>query len=56
VFIDGPPHDYEEARRRDEEVDRKLRSLGWSVLRFRHDDDWPRLLTARPDVFGEARG
>jgi ATP-dependent helicase YprA (DUF1998 family) len=54
VFIDGPPHDYEQAKRRDKEVDGRLRSLGWSVLRFRHDDDWLRLLAARPDVFGEA--
>jgi very-short-patch-repair endonuclease len=53
VFIDGPPHDFTENARHDDEVSRKLRRLGWSVLRFRHDENWEDLLRKRPDVFGE---
>lgn len=54
VFVDGPPHDYPEAIQRDDEVNRKLRRLGWTVLRFRHDDpSWEDTMRSRPDVFGE---
>jgi len=53
VYVDGPPHDFAERQQRDEAQTQALRDAGWSVLRFRHDDDWGTVIASRPDVFGE---
>jgi len=53
VYVDGPPHDFPERQRRDEAQAQALRDAGWSVIRFRHDDDWDTVVADRPDVFGE---
>jgi len=53
VYVDGPPHDFPERQRRDEKQVKSLGDAGWSVLRFRHDDDWGSVVAARPDVFGD---
>jgi BirA family biotin operon repressor/biotin-[acetyl-CoA-carboxylase] ligase len=37
VELDGPPHDKEDRRRRDEHRDRWLKSQGFTVLRFSND-------------------
>ena len=53
VYVDGPPHDFPDRQLRDEEQTQELKDAGWSVMRFRHDDDWAVLIASRPDVFGE---
>jgi very-short-patch-repair endonuclease len=53
VYVDGPPHDFAERQQRGEAQFQALRDAGWSVLRFRHDDDWVNVIATRPDVFGE---
>ena len=53
VYVDGPAHDFPDRQRRDEDQTQALRAGGWSVMRFRHDDDWAGLVASRPDVFGE---
>jgi superfamily II DNA/RNA helicase/very-short-patch-repair endonuclease len=56
VFVDGPHHDAEPARLRDKAAEENLRDLGWSVIRFRYDDDWAAVVRRYPSVFGEGRG
>jgi len=52
VFVDGPAHDSSRQRDRDAEVTERLEDLGWSVLRFRHDEDWTPTATSHGGVFG----
>ncbi|MBL8899664.1 MAG: DUF1998 domain-containing protein, partial [Planctomycetes bacterium] len=54
VFIDGPPHDAPEVRRKDTEQTQALEDAGYLVLRFRHDEDWSARLDEHPSVFGRA--
>ena len=55
IYVDGPPHDYPERQTRDESQEGALRRAGWSVLRFRYDEEWAEIVARRPDAFGEAR-
>ncbi len=55
IYVDGPPHDYPERQTRDESQESALRRAGWSVLRFRYDEEWAEKVAQRPDAFGEAR-
>jgi hypothetical protein len=41
VFVDGPHHDDTVTRLRDHAATERLENLGWTVVRLRHDDDWP---------------
>lgn len=54
VYVDGPPHDGASTAQVDRDATDRLRALGWSVLRFRYDqqDRWLALFASRPDVFG----
>lgn len=55
IYIDGPPHDYPDRQRRDEEKQRSLEDLGYLVIRFRYDDDWNVLVRRYASVFGAAK-
>lgn len=55
IFIDGPHHDAASARERDSANDERLEDAGWTVLRFRYDEDWERKIRERSDVFGKGR-
>ncbi len=52
VFIDGPVHDYPDIQLRDEAATNRLRTLGWSVVRFGYQDDWSQIFASRSDIFG----
>jgi hypothetical protein len=52
VFVDGPPHDTRRQQNRDDQATERLEDLGWSVLRFRHDEDWARTVQSNQWVFG----
>ncbi|MDZ4168950.1 MAG: DEAD/DEAH box helicase [Coriobacteriia bacterium] len=55
IFIDGPVHD-DEATAADDSVKREaLDDLGYTMIVFRYDDDWPALLKRFPEVFGGSR-
>jgi len=45
VYIDGPPHDYPERRERDREQNECMEDLGYLVLRFSYQENWPALIT-----------
>lgn len=57
VFIDGPDHDRPEVQQRDAEVERCLAELGYTVQRFRYDqqDRWADQLREFPAVYGVGR-
>ena len=53
VYIDGPVHDYEDVRVRDEAAQRRLEEQGWYVIRFGRDPStWDAIFEASPNVFG----
>lgn len=52
VFVDGPAHDADKQQQRDADAQIRLEDLGWSVLRFRYDDDWPVIASTNAWVFG----
>ena len=55
VFVDGPAHDGATAAERDADAAERLEDLGWYVVRFRYDGDWPSIIAANRSVFGESR-
>lgn len=52
VFVDGPAHDGEDARAKDQLKTRRLEEAGYFVLRFRYDDDWDEIFARHEGVFG----
>ncbi len=66
VFVDGPHHDSEQQKERDEAARKKLLCDGWLVLRFHHEDSrtdacgspppWQQVVDANPTVFGTGTG
>jgi very-short-patch-repair endonuclease len=55
VFVDGPPHDYEDVGERDGQAASRLEDDGWTVVRFRHDEDWEPIVRRYPSTFGRPR-
>jgi hypothetical protein len=41
--------------REDEDITRRLIELGYIVIRFHHQADWPAIFRQHADVFGAAR-
>jgi very-short-patch-repair endonuclease len=52
VFVDGPPHDYEDVEERDGQAASRLEDDGYTVVRFRHDEDWEEIVRRYPSTFG----
>jgi len=52
VYVDGPDHDNPERLGRDRTLTDCMRDLGYTVIRFGHDDDWEALIERYPSVFG----
>jgi superfamily II DNA/RNA helicase len=55
VFVDGPVHDSPAQAERDLDAEDRLIDLGWTVIRIRHDDDWPAAVAKFRSVFGDGR-
>ena len=53
VFLDGPVHDHSDIQLKDEAATARLRSLGWSVVRFGYQDNWAEIAKSRPEIFGK---
>lgn len=57
IFIDGPHHDAEARRARDQEASRRLEDAGYLVVRFGYDTSaWPEVFQAYADLFGVGTG
>lgn len=52
IYVDGPVHDYPERQARDETLQSHMEDLGYTVLRFHHEDDWSVLFKKYPHIFG----
>jgi very-short-patch-repair endonuclease len=52
VYIDGPVHDQDDVALKDVDKQNCLRDQGYTVLRFRHDDEWEAMVSENPAVFG----
>jgi len=52
VYVDGPHHDYPDRARRDEEQTNCMEDLGYTVLRFKLEEDWEEQIQKYPNIFG----
>ena len=55
IYIDGPPHDFPDRQKRDELTTEQMRDYGYTVIRFRHFDDWQEIVARYPSIFGRVR-
>ena len=55
IYVDGPPHDDPEQKRKDEEITANLVDKGYLVIRFHHKADWAEIFDHYADVFGPAK-
>lgn len=55
IFVDGPHHDTEERKITDKQQETDLENAGYSVIRFRYDEEgrWEQILGQYPNVFGK---
>ena len=52
IYVDGPPHEYPERAKRDAQQTECMEDLGWTVIRFTHQDDWDDILARYKGTFG----
>ena len=52
IYVNGPPHDYPERAKRDEEQRDCLEDLGYTVIPFGHQDNWHEIIARFPYIFG----
>ncbi len=55
VYVDGPIHDYPDRQVRDDEKRAALRNEGYTVLRFKHSENWLEGFSSKVSVFGKAK-
>jgi very-short-patch-repair endonuclease len=52
IYVDGPPHEYPEQQIKDRTQTSAMEDYGYTVIRFRHDDEWLPIVQRYPHVFG----
>jgi len=57
IYIDGPHHDYKKYKKIDAELNEAMLNIGFTVIRFRHDDQsgWEDIIKKYPNVFGRIK-
>lgn len=53
VYIDGPDHEVSDQMQVDRRQEKALTELGIMCLRFSYDDDWERIMSEHPNIFGK---
>jgi len=53
IYVDGPPHDAVGRAARDAAQTACMQDLGYTVIRFGHEDDWQAIVRRYPSVFGK---
>jgi ATP-dependent helicase YprA (DUF1998 family)/very-short-patch-repair endonuclease len=53
IYIDGSPHDFPDRQERDAAQTECMEDIGYTVIRFHHQDNWRELLGRFPHVFGK---
>jgi len=56
IYVDGPVHKFPDRQDRDQAQSDCLEDLGYSVIRFSHQDDWQKVVSTFPNVFGLKKG
>ena len=56
IYVDGPIHAFPDRQERDRAQTECLEDLGYSVIRFTHQDDWEKVVATFPNVFGIRKG
>lgn len=54
IYVDGPVHDFPDRHERDVEKRQALEDQGYTVVRFRHDDEWADAVARYPNIFGRS--
>jgi ATP-dependent helicase YprA (DUF1998 family)/very-short-patch-repair endonuclease len=52
VYVDGPVHEFADRQKRDRIQTDSMEDLGYTVIRFGHQDDWLRIVGQYPHIFG----
>ena len=52
IYVDGPPHQFADRQRRDRIQTECMEDLGFTVIRFSHEDNWTEIVARYPNVFG----
>jgi ATP-dependent helicase YprA (DUF1998 family) len=52
VYVDGPPHDFPDRQKRDEEITERMEDRGYLVIRCKHYEEWGPKIATYPSVFG----
>jgi ATP-dependent helicase YprA (DUF1998 family)/very-short-patch-repair endonuclease len=52
IYIDGPQHRYPERHARDVAQSVAMDDRGYTVIRFRPEDEWDRIIAQFPNIFG----
>jgi very-short-patch-repair endonuclease len=55
IYVDGPIHDYPERAERDARQRESLEDFGYTVIVFRHQDDWREIVSRFPGIFGNVQ-
>lgn len=55
IYVDGPIHDYPERAERDDRQRESLEDFGYTVIVFRHQDDWREIFSLFPGIFGDVQ-
>ena len=55
IYVDGPIHDYPERAERDARQRESLEDFGYTVIVFRHQDDWRKIVSGFPGIFGNVQ-
>jgi very-short-patch-repair endonuclease len=52
IYVDGPHHDFPERATRDAALTETMEDHGFTVIRFRHHDNWAETIGRFPHIFG----
>lgn len=52
IYVDGPVHEYPERHDRDQQQTDCMEDLGYTVIRFGHQEDWGAKIAKYPNIFG----
>jgi very-short-patch-repair endonuclease len=53
VYVDGPPHESPERQDRDKDQTECMENAGYTVIRFKHHDNWKDIIAKHPTIFGK---
>jgi ATP-dependent helicase YprA (DUF1998 family)/very-short-patch-repair endonuclease len=52
IYVDGPPHSFADRQERDRIQTECMEDLGYTIIRFGHDDNWTEIINRYRHVFG----